>query len=77
MSDHDVIRMVNQIAQFFAPYPETEAVEGIHDHMVKFWPPAMRRELAALVHGSANTPEALHPLALQAAQRLDAPPPLP
>jgi formate dehydrogenase subunit delta len=73
MTENDVVRMVNQIAQFFAPYPETDAVDGIHDHMLKFWPPVMRRELAALVHAPAGAPSVLHPLALLAAQRLDAP----
>ena len=70
MADADVTRMVNQIAHFFAPYPEADAIDGIHDHLLKFWPPAMRRELAALVQRADAPPGGLHPLAWHAAQRL-------
>ncbi|HEY0929166.1 MAG TPA: formate dehydrogenase subunit delta [Gemmatimonas sp.] len=75
MSESDVIRMVNQIALFFAPYPESDAIDGIHDHMMKFWPPAMRRELASVIQRSPGPPAELHPLALLAAQRLSVAPP--
>ncbi len=40
--------MANQIAQFFAPYPEPEAIAGIRDHLARFWDPAMRRELLVI-----------------------------
>lgn len=42
-------RMANQIATFFRSYPDEEAVAGIHDHIVAFWSPSMRRDLAARV----------------------------
>lgn len=62
--------MVNQIAQFFAPYPEAEAIEGVRDHLVKFWPPAMRKELLAVADGLFPVDTPLHPLARKAAERL-------
>lgn len=42
-------RMANQIATFFRSYPDEEAVAGIHEHIVAFWSPSMRRDLAARV----------------------------
>ena len=40
-------RMANQIATFFRSYPDDEAVAGIHEHIVAFWSPTMRRDLTA------------------------------
>ena len=52
MSEHgmgeDVVRMANQIAAFFAPYPRDEAVAGVAGHITSFWTPAMRARLKAL-----------------------------
>lgn len=69
MSKDDLLRMANQIAHFFAPYPEADAVEGVRDHLAKFWDPAMRRELLAF---DADTSAKLHPLALKAVAQLKA-----
>ncbi len=41
--------MANQIATFFRPYPREEAVAGVHDHVVAFWSPSMRRDLNARI----------------------------
>lgn len=68
MSAADTIRMANQIAQFFAPYPEEEAVDEVRNHLVKFWPVAMRSELVVLLEGPYAGD--LHPLALRAARGL-------
>ena len=38
-------RMANQIALFFRAYPDEDAIAGIHDHIVAFWSPRMRRDL--------------------------------
>ncbi|TPE50778.1 formate dehydrogenase subunit delta [Amaricoccus solimangrovi] len=48
MSDStaEIIRMANQIADFFRPYPAAEAEEGVELHIRDFWDPRMRRELA-------------------------------
>ena len=59
--------MANQIAAFFRSYPEEEAVAGVHDHIRSFWPPAMRRDLAARAEaGTAN----LDPLVIAALHAL-------
>lgn len=42
-----LVRMANQIASFFRSYPEEEAAAGVHDHIVAFWSPVMRRDLLA------------------------------
>lgn len=51
----DLVRMANQVAQFFEPYPEADAIEGIRDHLEKFWNHAMRSELAAVATGQQAT----------------------
>lgn len=66
----EVLRMANQIAAFFAPYPEADAVAGVLDHIEKFWAPSQRKELLALVTGLAPASESLHPLARRAAEQL-------
>lgn len=58
-----LVRMANQIATFFRSYPEDEAVAGIHKHIVAFWTPRMREQLAAYC-GEAD--HGLDPLALTA-----------
>ena len=42
-----LVRMANQIADFFAPYSEQEAVAGVEQHIRSFWTPRMREELLA------------------------------
>ncbi len=49
MDDKDTIRMVNQIADFFKPYPQDEAVAGISEHIRSFWEPRMRSKLKQAV----------------------------
>ncbi len=39
-----MLRMANQIGDFFKSYGEKEALEGISDHINKFWEPRMRRD---------------------------------
>jgi formate dehydrogenase subunit delta len=68
MKTETLVRMANQIAQFFEPYPHDEALEGVADHIKKFWDPRMRADLfAALDKGAVD---GLHPLALEAAKKL-------
>ncbi len=58
MDDNDTIRMVNQIADFFRPYPKDEAVAGISEHIRSFWEPRMRAKLAAtLASGGSGMSE--------------------
>jgi formate dehydrogenase subunit delta len=67
----DLVRMANQIARFFEPYPEEEAIAGIAEHLTKFWDPSMR---VALIVASRPDPSALHPLAAKAVRRLQSGP---
>jgi formate dehydrogenase subunit delta len=45
MEDEKLVSMANQISRFFRSYPEPDAIKGIHDHIVAFWTPGMRRTL--------------------------------
>lgn len=47
METRDMVRMANQIGDFFKSYSDAEALEGIADHLNKFWDPRMRRDLFA------------------------------
>ena len=40
-----LVRMANQIAEFFAPYPRDEQVAGVQRHLRAFWSPVMKRDL--------------------------------
>ena len=62
-----LVRMANQIADFFRIQPEGEAVAGTADHIRRFWDPRMRAKMAEhLAHGGAG----LNPIALKAAERV-------
>jgi formate dehydrogenase subunit delta len=65
MATEDLVRMANQIAQFFAPYPEDEAMESVRDHLAKFWTPTMRRDLMTIVSDDTQG-QTVHPLVLGA-----------
>lgn len=60
-----LIKMANQIGTFFESFPDREeAVDGIANHLKKFWTPAMR---ANLIDGiDANTASELHQIVTQA-----------
>lgn len=47
-----IVHMAKQISAFFASYPHDKAVDGIADHMSRFWEPRMRR--AILDHEAAG-----------------------
>jgi hypothetical protein len=49
MQTRDMIRMLNQIGEFFKSYTEKEAIEGIAEHINKFWDPRMRKDLFAYI----------------------------
>ena len=67
MSERELIRMANQIAANFHPYPHDEAVAAVADHIRAFWDPRMRAGLAALLgKGEAS---GLSNLARQGAER--------
>ncbi len=67
MSPDKLIYMANQIAKFFACQRHEQAVEGIADHLGKFWDPRMREKIIAHVeHGGAG----LDDLAVEAVRKL-------
>jgi formate dehydrogenase subunit delta len=49
-----LVRMANQIADFFTPYSEEEAVAGVREHIVAFWTSAMREELLAFAEAGGQ-----------------------
>ena len=42
METRDMVRMANQIADFFKGYGHDEATAEISDHINRFWEPRMR-----------------------------------
>jgi formate dehydrogenase subunit delta len=62
-----LVRMANQIADFYQPYTGEQAVAGVQNHLKRFWSPTMRRDLAAHIeHGG----EGLRPAVIEAFHRL-------
>ena len=47
MNVRDVVRMANQITDFFAVYPKEEALDGIAKHIHATWEPRLRNALKA------------------------------
>jgi formate dehydrogenase subunit delta len=64
MQANDLVRMANQIADYFSTYPKSEAIDGISKHVHAFWDPRMRNELKAHIDKGG---EGLSPLFLAAA----------
>ena len=69
MRHDDLVRMINQIAEFFDAYPLDEAVAGVQQHVRKFWDPSMRAEILA---ARSELTDRLHPIARDALDRLAA-----
>jgi formate dehydrogenase subunit delta len=40
-----LVRMANQIAEFFAPYPRDVQMAGVQKHLRAYWSPVMKRDL--------------------------------
>ncbi len=65
MDVHNLISMVNRIGQFFESFSDRrEALEGIGNHLHKFWDPRMRREL--LRHFDEQEGKGLSPIVKEA-----------
>jgi len=64
-----LVRMANQIGDFFAPQPETSAAEGVANHLKRFWTPKMISEIMAR---SAEAENGLNPTAASGVDRLRA-----
>lgn len=70
MDTDKLVRMANQIAAFFASKPYDEGVEGVAEHINKFWEPRMRRDLFARIDSGG---EGMDPLVLAAAASIHRP----
>ena len=46
MTFADIVRMANQISDFFNAYPHDEAVRETANHLRNFWDPRMRAQLS-------------------------------
>ncbi|MBB2488264.1 formate dehydrogenase subunit delta [Mitsuaria sp. WAJ17] len=54
MHTDKLVHMANQIGTFFEAMPDrAEALDGIAQHIKKFWDPRMRRELFAALDADA------------------------
>ena len=67
MAVRDIVRMANQISDFFQAYPQDVAVKETATHIRSFWDPRMRRQL--FEHVAAGG-EGLSAVVLAAARKL-------
>lgn len=49
-----LVRMANQIADFYTPYPPDRAASGVREHIIAFWSPRMRDDLACYVENGGS-----------------------
>jgi formate dehydrogenase subunit delta len=70
MSPDKLVYMANQIAGFFKSMPKGEGVEGVADHINKFWEPRMRAQFFDIVDAGGK---GLDPLVLEAAPHIKRP----
>lgn len=68
--EEKLVYMANQIAGFFETMKQEEAVEGVADHINKFWEPRMRRQLFEIVDRGGD---GLKPLVMEAAAHIKRP----
>jgi formate dehydrogenase subunit delta len=53
MDVNNLIHMANRIGEFYQSYSDkSEALEGIANHIAKFWEPRMRRGIIAELDGT-------------------------
>lgn len=65
MNIDTLVRMANGIGQFFDAMPDRqEALDGVANHLRRYWEPRMREELLAAV--DQGPIEGLHPLVAEA-----------
>ncbi len=70
MEQRDMIRMANQIANFFNGEGPEQSVKDVAEHINKFWDPRMRRQLIAHLEAGG---EGLEPTILKAASLIRRP----
>ncbi len=54
MNSEELIRMANQIAEFFTPYAHDHAVKQIAQHVIDFWDPRMRAAMTETLNSGAE-----------------------
>ncbi|MBC8008400.1 MAG: formate dehydrogenase subunit delta [Prolixibacteraceae bacterium] len=55
MNIERLVRMANDIGNFFKAEPEhAVAVDGVAQHLKRFWDPRMRKEIVAYVDGGGT-----------------------
>ena len=65
MNVDNLVHMANQIGEFFSAYPDRqEALDGIANHIRKFWEPRMRSSLLDAI--AAGETKAMMPLVNEA-----------
>ena len=70
MSTEKLVKMANDIADFFAAEPDHQAaVDGVYDHINRFWAPRMREQIIDHLHSGG---EGLSELAREAVRKLAA-----
>lgn len=69
MDGANLVRMANRIGEFFEAMPEREeALQGIAEHIRKFWEPRMRAQLDRMLADSGQSAE-FKPIVREALQR--------
>jgi formate dehydrogenase subunit delta len=69
MSPDRLIYMANQIGKFFASQGDAQSVDGVENHLRKFWDPRMRAAIIAQLDADAA---GLDPIPRKAVERLAA-----
>ena len=65
MDTQNLVNMANRIGQFFESYPDrSEALDGICQHIRKFWNPRMRQLLVEQLDNRSD--EELRPIVAEA-----------
>ena len=70
MENRDMLRMANQIADFFKGYPREDARTEAATHLNNYWDPRMREHLFEHL---AKGGEGLDPLIIEAAAQIRKP----
>jgi len=63
-----MVNSANQIALYFTGFPREEAVQGVLDHIEKFWEPRMKDQLIDYV---AQGGTGLDELVIEAVKRME------
>lgn len=53
-----LVRMSNQIADFYRPYGREETIKGVRTHIFKFWTPVMRIDMQKYIASGGTGPVA-------------------